>query len=84
MNYKPAHATNVQRNEAPKHKTAFLIWLAVFPTVLALSAVLSQLPLSMPPTASIFVITALAIPFVVYVVLPNLTRLLAGWLYGDH
>lgn len=57
-----------------KHKTAFLIWLATFPTVLLYSMVLSRLPFDLPQVFSIFIVTALAIPTVVYVALPLLTK----------
>ena len=64
---------------APKYKTAFLIWVAVFPTVLVFSTLVSRLPFEMPRVLSIFVVTALAIPVVVYIVLPWLTRLVEFW-----
>ena len=66
---------------APRYKTAFLIWVAVFPTVLVFSTLLSRLPFEMPRVLSVFVVTALAIPVVVYILLPRLTRLAESWLY---
>jgi len=68
---------------APRHKTAFLIWVAVFPTVLVFSTLLSRLPFEMPRVLSVFIVTALAIPIVVYILLPRLTRLVGSWLYRD-
>ena len=64
----------------PRYKTALLVWVAVFPTVLVFSTLLSRLPVEMPGVLSIFVVTALAIPVVVYLLLPRLTRLAASWL----
>ena len=71
-----------QRVQVPRYKTAFLIWVAVFPTVLVFSTLLSRLPFEMPGVLSIFVVTALAIPVVVYILLPRLTRLAGSWLYS--
>ena len=68
---------------APRYKTAFLVWLAVFPTVLVFSALLSRLPLELPNVLSVFVVTALAIPVVVYILVPVLTRLVGSWLYRE-
>jgi len=58
----------------PKHKKAFLIWLAVFPTVIVYSTLLSRLPFELPHVVATFLVTALAIPTVVYVLLPLLTK----------
>ena len=68
---------------APRYKTALLVWAAVFPTVLVFSTLLSRLPLEMPAVLSVFVVTVLAIPVVVYIVLPRLTRLVESWLYSE-
>ncbi len=68
---------------APRYKTAFLVWVAVFPTVLVFSALLSRLPFEVPGVLSVFVVTALAIPVVVYILLPRLTRLVESWLYRE-
>ena len=62
---------------------AFLVWVAVFPTVLVFSALLSRLPFEVPGVLSVFVVTALAIPVVVYILLPRLTRLVESWLYRE-
>ena len=78
------------RKVAPKHKATFVVWTAVFPTVLAVSALLSQLPFQMPLFLSVFVITAISVPVAVYILLPRLCRLLDPWVYreskatGDH
>ncbi|MBL4683835.1 MAG: hypothetical protein JKY37_04540 [Nannocystaceae bacterium] len=61
--------------QTPKYKTALLIWVAVFPTVLLRSSLLAQLPFALPRVASTFVVTAIAIPVVVYILLPGLMRL---------
>ncbi len=68
---------------APRYKTAFLVWVAVFPTVLLFSALLSRLPFELPNVLSVFVVTAFAIPVVVYILVPMLTRVVGSWLYRE-
>ena len=63
-----------------RHKTVFLIWLAAFPAVFALTTLLAQLPFELPRVLSTFLVTALAIPLVGYILLPRLTRLSQRWL----
>ena len=68
---------------APRYKTAVVVWVGVFPTVLVFSALLSRLPFEMPGVLSVFVVTALAVPAVVFILLPRLTRLFESWLYRE-
>ncbi len=68
---------------ATRYKTAFLVWVAVFPTVLVFSALLSRLPFELPSVISVLVVTALAIPVVVYILVPMLTRVVGSWLYRE-
>lgn len=64
----------------PKYKTALLIWLAVFPTVLLLTALMAYAEIELPRVLSLLLVTAVAIPVVVYAVVPVLTRLTGSWL----
>ena len=66
---------------APKHKVTLVVWTAIFPTVLVLSTLLSLLPLEMPRVLSVFVVTAIAVPTAVYILVPRLYRLFAPWVY---
>ncbi len=68
---------------APRYKTAFVVWIAIFPTVLVLSILLSRLPFEMSQVASVLVITAVTVPAAVYILLPRLTRLFERWLYKE-
>ena len=68
---------------APKYKVAFVIWIAIFPTVLVLSTVLSWLPFEMPRVLSLFVTTAITVPIAVYVLVPWLCRLFDPWVYRE-
>ncbi len=66
---------------APKYRTAVVVWIAIFPTVLLLSTLVARLPLALPRVLSVFVITMISVPLAVYVLLPRLTRFLASWMY---
>ncbi len=68
---------------APKYKVTFVVWTAIFPTVLVLSTLLSLLPFEMPRVLSVFVITAIAVPAAVYILLPRLCRLFDPWVYRE-
>ncbi len=68
---------------APRYKTAFVVWIAIFPTVLVLSILVSRLPFEMSQVASVLVITAVTVPTAVYILLPRLTRLFERWLYQE-
>ena len=65
----------------PRHKQAVLTWLAIYPTVTAVSAVydvagLTEVALPVRTLA----LTMVVVPVVVFFVAPALTRLLGGWL----
>lgn len=68
---------------ASKKKVTFLIWTAIFPTVLICSTVLSWLPFEIPRVLSVFVTTAITVPVAVYLLVPTLCRLLDPWVYGE-
>ena len=58
-----------------RHQLAFMIWVAVFPDPVILKVVLGGWPEALAPVARTFVITALAVPIVVYGAVPQLHRL---------
>ncbi len=65
----------------PRYKVAFVVWTAIFPTVLVLSALLAWLPFEMPLVLSVFVVTAITVPTAVYILIPRLCRLFDPWVY---
>jgi antibiotic biosynthesis monooxygenase (ABM) superfamily enzyme len=71
------------RRPAPpsRHQLALMIWLCVFPTLLALNLVLSDWLASMSTMLRTFVLATIAVPIVIYGLMPHLhrarTRLLA-------
>ena len=58
-----------------RHQLALMIWLCVFPTLLALNLILSDW---LAPTSTVprtFVLATIAVPIVIYGLMPHLHRL---------
>jgi antibiotic biosynthesis monooxygenase (ABM) superfamily enzyme len=60
-----------------KHQLALMIWLAVFPTLVALNLVLRGPLDGLPVVARTFVLVTIAVPIVIYGLMPQLHRLRA-------
>jgi antibiotic biosynthesis monooxygenase (ABM) superfamily enzyme len=60
-----------------KHQLALMIWLAVFPTLTVLNLVLGDWLKTMSPVLRTFVLTTVAVPIVIYGLMPQLHRLRA-------
>jgi antibiotic biosynthesis monooxygenase (ABM) superfamily enzyme len=65
----------------PRWKQASVIWLAFFPTSLALTYLLLPVSGAWPTPVRVLVSTLLATPWMTYVFLPFVTRLFARWLH---
>src|SRR3954447_24395704 len=67
-----------------KHQLALMIWLAVFPTLTVLNLTLGDWLATMSPVVRTFVLATIAVPIVIYGLMPHLHRargrLLAGTL----
>ena len=57
-----------------KHQLALMIWLAVFPTLLALNLILGDWLRTMTPVLRTFVLATIAVPIVIYGLMPQLYR----------
>ena len=57
-----------------KHQLALMIWLAVFPTLLALNLILGDWLRTMTPVLRTFVLATIAVPIVIYGLMPQLHR----------
>lgn len=66
----------------PKWKTTLMSWFAIFPLVLAGSYAMKWLGFTAPMPVQVFVLTAVVVPLVAYVVAPQMGRLLHGWLHA--
>ena len=60
-----------------KHQLALMIWLAVFPTLTLLNLALGGLLRDTPMVLRTFVLATVAVPIVMYGVMPRLHRLRA-------
>jgi antibiotic biosynthesis monooxygenase (ABM) superfamily enzyme len=57
-----------------KHQLALMIWLAVFPTLTVLNLVLSDWLHTLSPVVRTFVLATIAVPIVIYGLMPQLHR----------
>lgn len=57
-----------------KHQLALMIWLAVFPTLVVLNVALNASLDGMPAVLRTFVLASIAVPIVVYGLMPQLHR----------
>ena len=57
-----------------RHQLALMIWLCVFPTLTALNLALSDWLATMAPVARTFVLATVAVPIVIYGLMPHLHR----------
>ncbi len=57
-----------------RHHLALMIWLCVFPTLTALNLTLGDQLASMSPVVRTFVLATIAVPIVIYGLMPHLHR----------
>jgi antibiotic biosynthesis monooxygenase (ABM) superfamily enzyme len=57
-----------------RHHLALMIWLAVFPTLTALNLILGDWLADMTPVVRTFVLATIAVPIVIYGLMPHLHR----------
>jgi antibiotic biosynthesis monooxygenase (ABM) superfamily enzyme len=60
-----------------KHELALMIWLCVFPTLTAINLTFADWLRPMSPVRRTFVLAAIAVPIVMYGLMPHLHRLRA-------
>jgi len=65
----------------PRYKMALVSWLAVFPLITAISTVLNNQLSHLSMVLRVLVVTAIAVPTMTYLLMPQMTRLFAWWLY---
>ena len=58
-----------------KHQLALMIWVAVFPTLTALNLLLGDWLGDLNPVLRTFVLATIAVPIVIYGLMPQLHRL---------
>ncbi len=60
-----------------KHQLALMIWLCVFPTLTAINLVFGDELRTMSPVLRTFVLATIAVPIVIYGLMPHLHRVRA-------
>lgn len=60
-----------------KHQLALMIWVAVFPTLTALNVTIGPWLTDTNPVLRTFVLATIAVPIVIYALMPRLHRLRA-------
>ena len=68
------------RDQTPpptKHQLAFMIWLCVFPTLTVINVALAGWLRPLSPVVRTFVLATIAVPIVIYGLMPRLHRLRA-------
>jgi antibiotic biosynthesis monooxygenase (ABM) superfamily enzyme len=71
-------ATTPQRAPVPppnRHQLAMMIWLAVFPTLTIINLLLGDWLRPMSPVLRTFILATIAVPIVIYGLMPHLHRL---------
>ena len=58
-----------------KHQLALMIWLAVFPTLVVLNVTLDDWLSRLTPVVRTFVLVTIAVPIVIYGLMPQLHKL---------
>jgi antibiotic biosynthesis monooxygenase (ABM) superfamily enzyme len=58
-----------------KHQLALMIWVAVFPTLTVLNLLLGDLIGGLPIVLRTFILTTVAVPIVIYALMPMLHRI---------
>jgi uncharacterized protein len=64
----------------PRYKLAVIIWLAIYPALTLTLVVLGPLIAEWPVFLRTLVATVILVPATVYVLIPTMQRLFAGWL----
>jgi antibiotic biosynthesis monooxygenase (ABM) superfamily enzyme len=67
-----------------KHQLALMIWLAVFPTLTVLNLALGDWLRTLTPVLRTFVLATVAVPIVIYGLMPQLHRIRGQLLTRAH
>jgi antibiotic biosynthesis monooxygenase (ABM) superfamily enzyme len=78
----PHGATAAPRRAGPppRHRFALIVWLAIYPTITLLLELGGPIINDWPLPLRTLALTAVAVPLMVFVLLPTLQRAFAGWL----
>jgi antibiotic biosynthesis monooxygenase (ABM) superfamily enzyme len=63
-----------------KWKLALLVWFIMFPTITILSILLNQINANIPLILRTLIMSGILVPFMVFLVIPNLNKYFKNWL----
>lgn len=66
--------------QPPKYKIALLIWIALYPSLNLLVFILGDHINNLPSFVRTFILTVILVPLIVFILMPQLTKLFQGWL----
>ena len=72
MSHQPTVAQTTPVPPPSKHQLALMIWLAVVPTLVVLNLALGSTLDGLPVVAKTFIVATLAVPIVIYGLMPQL------------
>jgi antibiotic biosynthesis monooxygenase (ABM) superfamily enzyme len=64
----------------PRYRQAMVVWIAIYPTITLLLELCGPVINDWPLPLRTLVLTAVAVPLMVFVLLPTLQRVFASWL----
>jgi len=77
----PGNVANPPAQHRPsppsKHQLALMIWLSVFPTLTVINFALGDWLVTLPPLLRTLVLTTVAVPIVIYGLMPQLHKVRA-------
>ena len=79
-----ANSTPARVPPPTKHQLALMIWLCVFPTLTAINLAFGDWLRTMPSVLRTFVLATIAVPIVIYGLMPHLHGLRARLLNRDR
>jgi uncharacterized protein len=73
-------STLTARSGPPRYKVAVVVWLAIYPAVVAVQLVLRPFTRDLPLPLHTLLLTLIVVPIAVWLLIPALNRWLATWL----
>ena len=73
----PRPTTPARPTPPGKHQLAVMIWLSVFPTLVVINVVLGDWLRPMPTVLRTFVLATIAVPIVIYGLMPQMHKVRA-------
>jgi antibiotic biosynthesis monooxygenase (ABM) superfamily enzyme len=74
MSAAPTESRTALVGPPTKHQLALMIWVAVFPTLTVLNLLLSSVLVDFPIVLRTFILATIAVPIVIYGIMPHLHR----------